>query len=98
MDDRYFFACFIYLVLASTFISLMPDSFFVGSSGTTPILTTEDIDGGISGIRKIATFIFVPFAISGIPAIFSLFIGLLNILCAIVGSIFIFEKVTQLIP
>ena len=92
MNDKYFFACFIYLVIASTLMGVMPDSFFSGSSGTIPTLNTDDIDGSVSAFTKIAKFLFVPFAIAGIPTLIGVIIGFINLMCAIVGSIYIYDK------
>ena len=74
--------------------SLFRDSFFTGSIATTDEVTgATSEEGGLSLIKKIATYLFVPYVIEGIPAVISLIIGLVNIISISIASIYTYDKI-----
>jgi len=93
MNDRLFLFGLLYLILASTFIGLMPDEFFSGGSKPTEIDgddLIDDIPTGVTEIGKgfsfwgkVLTFMFVPIVIDGLPSLIALMLQLFHLLIMI---------------
>lgn len=105
MDDRIFFGVLVYLLLIALVGGILPSDLFGGSRAVSPesdgmrllYNDTPDFDSSTSQqysfFRKALTFVFVPVAIDGIPTILGLFLNALNLVCMLVGVIYIYDKV-----
>ena len=102
MNDSMFLLCLIYLVLASAFIGFMPDEFFTGSAPNS--LDNDELKGDVDGtldvvtgstsfFGKVLVFLFIPIVLSGVPAIITWFLSLINMFCIIVVFIYLYNKI-----
>ena len=85
--DSLAFAVFIYIVISTSLISMLPNSFFTGAEydyGTYPdsvnLTTDEDQNFAtqVSFMSKISSFLFYTWDITGIPAIMGTILAVLN--------------------
>ena len=107
MNDKIFLLCFLYLLIGSTAIGLMPDSFF---SGTRPTdIEPDDLTGDIATepasittqmtfFGKFLRYMFVPIVISGLPAILALIIETVHLIIFIMTSIYVVKLLRGISP
>lgn len=107
MNDKLFIAAFIYLFLLFTTAGALPSSLWTGQYTTledtdnyTTALTADINDTAppdgfferTTFIYRLATLLFTPFFIEGVPELIGSFLALINYLCLFVGGIFLYDK------
>ena len=98
MNDRIVLGFFLYLLIASFTIGLLPDEFF---SGSTPSDLDEDelkgaleesptgVFDSIPYFIKVTQFMFVPISITGVPTILGLIIQLFHLIIFFTTGVYV---------
>lgn len=86
--------------------AVLPSEVFTGNLGSNSMNQADIVSGynrsyaapdnplgQISWFKKMLTVLFVPFAVPGIPLILSCMIGFLNYMCAVLGGVYIYDKI-----
>ncbi len=103
MNDRIILAFFLYLIIASTTIGLLPSAFFTGTNPND--LDVDDLTGDISAnptalttqlsfFGKMIRYMFVPIVIDGIPVILAIILQLFHTLIFVMSTIY-FAKIIR---
>jgi len=92
VNDSLFLFGLLYLIIASTLIGFMPDSFFTGDRGNVADQDDlrQELDGSeeLSFFNKLSSFMFVPIVINGLPTLIAVFLQLLHLLIMIFNVIY----------
>ena len=102
MNDRIILGFFLYLVIASFTIGLMPDELFSGSVATD--LDQDELRAELNEaptgfwdnmgyIYKVGSFMFIPITITGIPALLGLILTLFHFVIFVMTGIYITKLV-----
>ena len=106
IDDKIMLGVLVYVFLVATVGGFLPEELFFSSIGSDRIddgslrtsynssyETTLNPIKQVSWFKKVLTVLFVPFIIEGIPLFLGLLITFLNYVSALIGGIYVYDKV-----
>ena len=103
MNDRIFLGFFLYLLLGSVIMGLLPSEFF---TGTRPVpLDVDELTGDLPAsptsvtsqltfFGKVMRFMFVPIVISGVPMLIGIILELFHLLAFTITVIYAWKVIT----
>lgn len=103
MDDKWFFAAFVYLFISLAVASQLPDGFYSGTKFTETQVAdfrqevsstaSESTVVQLSLFSKLRSFLFLSWSVDGVPVLIGIFITFLNIISIIIVAVWAYDKI-----